>query len=154
VIAGSGLQRSFAIGGCVYQSSMRARDSRWYGSLGAYDPGFQMAQPSDPCGGLSRTVVQEGQIHFDDLAFARKWVGWTKNHNRHVAISSDGVLIGWTATPARQTLSVELWLMCFKGRPLRLGASGGLQIVGGGLRQCAQAEADAPRQTRLQYERR
>lgn len=66
IVAGYGFDRSYEFDGCTLNSKMHARSGRWFGALGIYDP----AGPSffrRECKGISRTVVEEAQIHFDVL---------------------------------------------------------------------------------------
>lgn len=122
VHAGRGLERTYKWDGCSLSSSMFARRSRWYGSLGAYDPAGRLG-PVDAlrdklraCKGISRTVVEEGQIHFDDEQAAEAWV------KRYSTISptvwtNDGLLAQWRIVPSRNQFSFDLWLICVQGHP-------------------------------------
>lgn len=122
VHAGRGLERTYKWDGCSLSSSMFARRSRWYGSLGAYDPAGRFG-PADAlrdklraCKGISRTLVEEGQLHFDDEQTAEAWI------KRYSTISptvwtSDGILAQWRIVPSRNQFSFGLWLICIQGHP-------------------------------------
>ena len=121
VQAGKGLERTYEWDGCSLSANMFARRSRWYGSLGAYDAAGRLGladalrDKSHACKGISRTVVQEGQIHFDDEQAAEEWI------RRYSAISrtvwtNDGLLAQWQVVPSRDQFSFDLWLICVQGR--------------------------------------
>lgn len=101
---------------CKLSSSLRERYKRWYGSLGAYDPGFSFGFWSSGCEGISRTVVSEGQIHFDDEKLAAEWIRRRPNFYT-TAWSKNGLLVSWALSPSRSQLSVDVWLMCLNGKP-------------------------------------
>lgn len=121
--AGKGLERSYEWDGCSLAANMVQRSHRWYGSLGIYDPAAQgiLGRLFDKtCKGISRTVVQEGQIHFADIESAQEWIQrrpkvWT------TVWTNDGLLVSWGTSPARVQINVDLWLVCINGqRPAQL----------------------------------
>ncbi|QFY41624.1 hypothetical protein F6R98_02450 [Candidatus Methylospira mobilis] len=81
VVAGSGLQRRYQWNGSGLDENMFARKQRWYGNLGMYDPaGRLLINPIAGYDGISRPVVEEGQIHFADEKAANAWIaGYTKD---------------------------------------------------------------------------
>ena len=77
VLAGSGIARKYEWNGCSLDSHMVPRTSRWYGSLGIYDPAPGDGSPFSTfrrCKGVSRMVVEEGQLHFADMEAAQAWI--------------------------------------------------------------------------------
>jgi len=133
VVAGSGIARTYEWGGCSLHARMQPRTSRWFGSLGIYDPAPRDLGPSTTrqCKGLSRTVVEEGQIHFADAAAASEWL------RRYAAArptvwSSDGLVVQWSTTPRGEQLSVDVWQLCIANRyPRQLSGAtdGSLEVT-------------------------
>ena len=130
IVTSPNFGRTYRWGGCTLNSHMAPRASRWFGSLGIYDPapaggGRRESESSDPnCHGISRTVVEEGQIHFASESAALTWL------NQYAKLpastwSEDGLVLSWNVTPSRAQLRVELWQICIAGhRPTSLaGAS-------------------------------
>jgi hypothetical protein len=133
IVAGKGLARQYQWDGCALDSQMHARTHRWFGSLGAYDPASRMGKADflkhPSCKGVSRTVVEEGQIHFSDLESAEEWIrrrskSWT------TVWTNDGLVVSWIVSPAQSEgvaiggFSLDLKLMCINGqRPSILAGS-------------------------------
>lgn len=160
VHAGKGLERTYEWDGCSLSSSVFARRSRWYGSLGAYDPAGRFG-PIDAlrdkfraCKGISRTVVEEGQIHFDDEQAAEAWI------KRYSTISTtvwtnDGLLAQWRIVPSRDQFSFDLWRICVRGLPpKKLGGAKDDAIKvfhkdgpSGALHECARVGAEVVAET-------
>lgn len=122
ISAGKGHDRVYEYDRCVLKSrGMMARYERWFGSLGIYDPAGQSTLFYAPtgCKGLSRTVVQEGQIHFDNMQFANAWIRRQEMATRRsgeTVWSNNGLLVSWNAVPDRRQLNVDVWLICINGR--------------------------------------
>lgn len=78
------------------------------------------------CQGITRPVVEEGQIHFVDLESAETWIA---RHSYFLddskVLTNDGLLIRWAINPQRSQMAVDLWQICIRGeRPTKLkGAS-------------------------------
>lgn len=160
VRSGKGFDRTYEWDSCTLKSNMGARTQRWFGSMGIYDPapsfGFSFAPRS--CAGISRTVVQEGQIHFDDRRFAYEWIRRQPSSYKTVW-TNDGLLVSWTTVPGRTQLNVDVWLMCINGRrPTQLdGATDSAITVttnpsGKGIYDCAAVGKDVVDQTRTQLD--
>lgn len=148
IVAGSGIARAYKWGDCSLQAHMLTRSARWFGSMGIYDPAPASLGTSSTrqCEGISRTVVEEGQLHFVDDAVAREWLGrYSKTHA--TAWTSDGLVVRWGVVPRREQLNVEVWQLCIAGHyPAQLpGAkAGAVQLdpstgtgAGSGRRACA-----------------
>lgn len=162
VVAGSGMTRTYKWGGCSLDARMRPRPSRWFGSLGIYDsapsnPGFSTTRQ---CQGISRTVVEEGQIHFDDAAAASEWL------RRYAAVrptvwSSDGLVVQWSTTPGRDQLSVDVWQVCVASQyPTQLSGAkdSALQVtrlagVGPSRHACVSVTAGVVAETHAAWQR-
>lgn len=158
VIAGKGFDRTYAWNGCKLKSSMGARKQRWFGSMGIYDPAPSFGLSIGGCSGISRTVVGEGQIHFDDMQFVLKWIERRPKSHKTVW-TNDGLLVSWNIIPGRQQLNVDIWLMCVNGkRPKQLvGANDSAVTIsptstGISIHECAQVGQDVIDQTRAQLE--
>lgn len=115
VVAGSGLARTYEWDGCSLKARMLPRGTaRWFGSLGIYDPApsdHGVALLARQCKGISRTVVQEGQIHFADAVAAQDWLR-RYAQVRPTVWSRDGVVVRWFTSPAREQLNVDVWQVC------------------------------------------
>lgn len=161
IVAGGGLDRRYEFDGCSLKSHMGARGGRWMGSMGIYDP----AGPGSSffsCKGISRTVVEEGQIHFDDMSFADEWIRRQQRaagKTGHVVWASNGLLVSWNTVPNRLQLNVDVWRMCFHAaHPTKWdGATDGAIRVQGNqsgqtIRDCAVVGKDVIDQTRKDWE--
>lgn len=158
VTSGKGFERTYEWERCKLKSDMVARKKRWYGSMGIYDAAPSFGLSTGGCSGISRTVVGEGQIHFDDLQFAQKWIERHPKSYKTVW-TNDGLLVSWNIVPGRQQLSVDVWLMCINGkRPKLLAGSNDSAITvspsstGKSIYECAQVGQDVIDQTRSQLE--
>jgi hypothetical protein len=112
ITAGPGRKRSYTWEGATRSVVMDARSERWYGSLGLYYPG-----PGDhwkPHRGITRGVVEEGQQHFKTIAEAMRWI----REHRYLPLvyRNDGLAVGWSKTPERQQLNVEVWQIYVGGK--------------------------------------
>lgn len=165
VTAGKGFDRIYESDGCRLTSNMSARRTRWFGNLGIYDPasssGSSLFSPSG-CNGITRTVVEEGQVHFDDLQFAYEWI-----RRRQLGIgkagktvwTSDGLLVSWNTVPGRVQLNVYVLLMCINGRhpnSLEGATDSAIKVAanssGRPIHECAVVDKDVIDQTRKQME--
>jgi len=158
VTSGKGFDRTYEWERCKLKSDMVARKKRWYGSMGIYDAAPSFGLSTGGCSGISRTVVEEGQIHFNDLQFAQKWIERRPKSYKTVW-TNDGLLVSWNIVPGRRQLNVDVWLMCINGkRPKQLvGANDSAVTVspastGKSIHECAQVGQDVIDQTRSQLE--
>ena len=72
VRAGSGFTREYTWDGETRSVDLWPRDKRWYGSFGAYYPGPSSHWRSNH--GITRGVLEEGQMHFDSTEKAQSWL--------------------------------------------------------------------------------
>lgn len=81
--------------------------------------------PLAGCDGISRTVVEEGQIHFADELSAVEWLSRYKTIGGFNTVwSKDGLLVQWGVSPQRNQINVDLWQICIKGkRPVNLAGA-------------------------------
>jgi len=116
---------------------MMARSTRWYGALGIYDPAGRgplglLFGKLFGCNGISRTVVEEAQVHFTKNSAAERWIELQSKLPFETVWSNDGLLVQWGVSPSRQQLNVSVWQLCVAGlKPTQLrGASNeAIQVV-------------------------
>jgi hypothetical protein len=162
IIAGRNLSRRYEWNGCGLDADMRARGTRWFGSLGIYDPAPQFLGGifSRSCNGISRTVVQEAQIHFSNNASAEAWIS---RYSRvfPTTWTNDGLLVRWGMTPGRNQLSVDLWQICIAGVPptsLKGATDDAFRLVptegtDGARHSCTRVDPSIEAQTQENWER-
>lgn len=158
VTSGKRFDRTYEWDRCKLKSDMVARKQRWFGSMGIYDAAPSFGLSTGGCSGISRTVVEEGQIHFDDLQFALKWIERRPKSHKTVW-TNDGLIVSWNIVPGRRQLNVDVWLMCINGkRPKQLVGSNDSAITvspsstGKSIYECAQVGQEVIDQTRSQLE--
>jgi hypothetical protein len=110
------LQRSYFWHTCELGAELNPRRSRWYGSMGGYNAGASFGLSAGGCNGISRPVVGEGQIHFDNHETAEKWIKRQPDFFKKVW-NTDGLLVTWATIPERSQLNVDVWQMCLNGKP-------------------------------------
>jgi hypothetical protein len=158
ITAGANLVRTFAWKGCSLESHPSPRRSRWFGSMGVYDPAAYLGGPiTKQCDGIFRTVTQEGQIHFDDEEFLREWL--RRLPTRPTVLTNSGLVVSWDFVPSRRQLNVDLWLVCLNGKPATwLAESSDSSVTvkpsgdGRTLHKCVSVGPEVAVQTRKQYE--
>jgi hypothetical protein len=122
IVAGDGIERTYEFDHCTLKSHMSRRYGRWYGSLGLYDPAPSFGVglfPPTACNGITRTVVEEGQIHFNDMHFVDAWIRRqqsTIGNIGQVVWTNDGLLVSWAVVPGRYQLNVDVWLICINSQ--------------------------------------
>lgn len=77
------------------------------------------------CKGISRTVVEEAQLHFISLKGAEKWIAIRRKFQGHQTVwSNDGLFVQWSVSPSRSQIDVDVYQICVAGkRPLQLAVS-------------------------------
>jgi hypothetical protein len=135
IVAGKDLERAYQWDGCSLAANMSARSVRWFGSFGIYDPAgnFGTLRSLLPwflgCKGVSRTVVQEGQIHFEKKESAEQWISRYARTTPTVW-SNDGLVVQWAIKSSRDQISVDVWQICISGhRPIMLSGAQDQAIV-------------------------
>lgn len=164
VTAGKGFDRLYEFNGCKLRSNMHARGGRWFGANGIYDAagssGWSFFTPA-ACNGITRTVVEEAQIHFDDTQFAYEWLRRQQRgmgQDGKTVWTNDGLLVAWNTVPGRVQLNVDVYLMCINGRrPTHLDGATDSAIklvanLGQPIHQCALVGKDDINQGRKQME--
>lgn len=126
ITSGKGLKRCYTWEGATRCVEMEPRRERWYGSLGLYFPGPGSHWKEH--NGITRGVVEEGQQHFKTTDEALAWLRDRKY--MPLVYRSDGLVVGWGKTPAREQLNVEVWQIYVGGRkPKNLPGSQDDKIV-------------------------
>jgi hypothetical protein len=120
------LTRSYTWDGATRAVEMSPRATRWYGSLGLFNPGAGEHWRDNR--GITRCVTEEGQQHFKTVEEALKWI---KERQYHPFVyRDDGLLIGWHKTLPRKQLNVEVWQILIDGnRPKQLPGSRNDKII-------------------------
>lgn len=121
--------RIFSGTGWKKRSDLIARTTRWYGSLGLYDP----ASSSSPHG---RMLVDEGRLFFGSESEALRYLYVGSTHDRPV-FNNRGLVVGFhveSIPGGEPTRSVKLWQIYINGkRPTALkGADDSAIKVSGG----------------------
>ncbi|SRR5258708_7486191 len=114
--AGSGFRRYYTWDGETRWVDLWPRDTRWYGSFGAYYPGPGSHWRSNH--GITRGVLEEGQMHFDRMEDAQSWLA----SKPYAVYTHDGLVVDFRKTTgAGGTLGVDVWeILVRKQRPTRL----------------------------------
>lgn len=113
ITAGNGLLRSYTWEGATRSVEMGARRQRWMGSLGIAFPG-----PGDHWkehNGITRGVLEEGQMRFTTSAAALKWLedlgSWLP-----LVYRNDGLVVGFGKNLSRRQLNVQVWQIYINGK--------------------------------------
>jgi hypothetical protein len=110
--AGSGFRRDYIWDGETRSVDLWPRDKRWYGSLGAYYPGPGSHWKSNH--GITRGVLQEGQMHFDRVEDAQHWL----DSRRNAVYTHDGLVVDFRKNSGGGgTLGVDVWQILIRGEP-------------------------------------
>lgn len=114
VHADSHLKRTFSWGGASRSATMYERKEPWYGALGLYFPGT--GDHWDEHQGVTRGVLQE---QTRDFATTEEFGTWFKDMQKwyDAQCSPDGLVAGWSITPDRNALNVELWRVTIEEKP-------------------------------------
>lgn len=125
IIAGRGIDRRYEWGGCGLNASMSPRSSRWMGSMGIYDPAGRLFElPFLGCHGITRTVAEEGQLHFASEEAASAWLNRYRKSYTSTVWTSDGFVVAWDVDPERVQLGVSVYQLCIHGqRPAHLAGA-------------------------------
>lgn len=158
ISSANGLRRQYSWGNCSLSTTLIPRPARWYGLLGAYDPAPSLFPYFGRCNGISRPVVDEGQLYFDDPQLATEYLRW-KATVYDTAWSEDGLVVSWRFFPSSYQLSAGVVLLCLNGEPFQpfTPSKLGTPVVrenedGLGLRACNKATQQDVATTRDQLE--
>ena len=111
ILAGEGTERTFSGDGWEKRRSLIPRTTRWYGSLGLYDP----ADSSSPYG---RLLVDEGRLFFESESEALRYLYVGSDYSKPV-FNRRGLVVGFHIEPVgsgEPVRSVEVWQIYIKGR--------------------------------------
>ena len=135
ISAGPGTERTFSGDGWTKRRNLIPRDTRWYGSLGLYDPG----ESSSPYG---RLLADEGRLFFKSESEALRYL-YPGSDDMKPVFNNRGLVVGYHVEnipggePAR---SVEIWQIYINGqRPksMRGADDAAISIKGGTIPETA-----------------
>lgn len=117
IVAGNGTRRTYHGEGWEKSVLLVARTSRWYKSLGLYDP----AESYSPYG---RLLAEEGRLHFSTEAEAEGWIRARSLEanvgKERLIFTDDGLVLRYSmrAVPGSgvPTAQVDLWQIYVEGR--------------------------------------
>ncbi len=117
--AGVGFKRYYTWDSETRSVELEPRMERWDGSFGAYYPGPGSHWTSNH--GITRGVLQEGQMHFDNLPAAERWL----TQQLYAVYTHDGLVVDFRKNSGGGgTLNVSLWqILIRKRRPAQLRGS-------------------------------
>jgi len=125
ISAGDGMARTYEWGHCKLSADPCPRTERWFGIRGIYDPAPELVHLSKGCDGITRTVIQEGQIHFTNSALAEWWLQHYKEpHPTSTVWTSDGLVVQFGLVPGRYQINVNVIQVCIgEERPKSLAGA-------------------------------
>jgi hypothetical protein len=133
--AGNGTERSFSGDGWSKKRVLVPRSTRWYGSLGLYDP----AASHSPYG---RLLADEGRLFFESESEALRYLYVGSGHLKPV-FSSRGLVVGFHVAPGpdgEPTRHIVLWQIYIHGerpRALRGADDAAIKVEGGEIPEIA-----------------
>lgn len=156
IVAGSKLARKYKWRKCELDARMGARGSRWMGKLGIYDPAPSSGVASYfACEGISRTVVEEAQVHFENEAAAASWLArYARIYQKDTVWTNDGLVVGWAVVPGRDQLNVNVLQLCVGGQRTKSlpEASDAKVSIVGGRRPCTTVAPAVYEETRRTWD--
>ncbi len=141
ISAGHGTERRFSGKGWSKRRNLIPRDTRWYGSLGLYDP----AASASPYG---RLLADEGQLFFKSESEALRYLDAEGDYFKPV-FNNRGLVVGYhveNMPGGEPTRSVQVWQIYINGkRPISLpGADDTAVTIKGGVIPDTAAPHPAP----------
>lgn len=133
ITCGKGFERSYTWDGDTRTLLMWPRKTRWYGSLGMYNPGAciegELGQWKEH-DGIKRCVAEEGQRHFTNELDAVEWIHTRGDGKKLDYVYNDsGLVCGMDKQPPTLeerkktdfpgTLFVDLWQIYINGKKPR-----------------------------------
>jgi hypothetical protein len=117
--ANAGFRRDYTWNGETRSVDLWPRDQRWFGSFGAYYPGSESHWKANH--GITRGVLEEGQMHFDTVNAAQKWLA----SKPYAVYTHDGLVVDFRKNSgAGGTLLVDVWQILIRNqRPETLEGS-------------------------------
>ena len=142
-----GCSREFAGDNWLKKSNLIPRDTRWYGSLGLYDPA-----DSDTMNG--RLIVDEGRQFFASESEALRYFQRLSGYYGRLTYNNSGLLIAYKIIDVgggEPTRSLTIWQIYINGKKpssLRGAVDKNIEIAGGSIPDTA-----TPFQAKIGYER-
>ncbi len=114
------LTRKYTWEGASRSIRLTPRETRWQGSLGAYSPGEGEGWENHK--GITRAVLNEGQLNYASESEALKWLHLGMNHL--MVYRDDGLAVMWSKDLDRHQLNVDVWQILINGKkPTQLSGS-------------------------------
>ncbi len=141
ISAGPGAERTFSGKGWIKKSDLIPRTTRWYGSLGLYDP----AESDTPYG---RVLVDEGRLFFKSESEALKYLNAGSADFKPV-FNNHGLVVGYSVEniPGGEPVrSIQIWQIYVNGKvpnSMRGADDAAIAIKGGSIPEEATPH-DAP----------
>jgi hypothetical protein len=111
ITAGEGTERTFSGDGWSKNWHLIARNTRWYGSLGLYDPAASYSQHG-------RVLVDEGKQFFATESEALRYL-YSESRYFKLVFTSNGLVVGYhveTIAGGGPIRSVHVWQIYINGR--------------------------------------
>lgn len=112
--ADDSLKRTYSWEGASRSARLWPRKARWYGGLGAYYPGPGSHWAS--VNGVTRGVLEEGQMHFATLYEALKWLNMPWHKTAGAVYNDSGLFVLFLKSPGREQISVDVFQVYIGGR--------------------------------------
>jgi len=109
------LQRKYLWSNVSRIISLNARDIKWYGALGIYSSGTSSSSFLK-AGDVTRIVAQESMLNFDSLS---DFLKWEKESWVELVYNDEGYAGGWSISPNREQLNVDIWRIFINGKAPR-----------------------------------
>lgn len=116
VSAGNELLRIYSWEGASRSLTMLPRHKQWFGSKGIYYPG--PGEHWEDHNGVSRAVVEEGVLSFDDISEFKKWLKHEYQSYLDYVFLDDGRIGGWYIVRERKQLDCSVWKVNIAGESL------------------------------------
>jgi hypothetical protein len=142
-----GCSREFVGDNWSKNANLIPRDTRWYGSLGLYDP-------ADSFSMNSRLLVDEGRQFFSSESEALRYLQSLSGYYGRLTYNRSGLVIAYKVVDVgggEPTRSLEIWQFYINGKKpssLRGGVDKDIEISGGSIPDTA-----TPVQSKVGYER-
>lgn len=117
ITAGKGCRRYYTWEGATRYRDLLPRKERWYGSLGLYAPGISGEWKEHT--GITRGILEEGQLHFQNIEEYNTWINSYGNSAQINVISDDGLVLGWKKEYPYEppgALYVHVWQIFIDGK--------------------------------------
>ncbi len=127
IYADDELERTYTWDGSSRRVRLWPRNTRWYGSLGAYFPGVGSHWRSH--NGIVRGVLEEGQMHFDSKSEALSWLNNAWHKKAGSVYNDNGLFVLFFKSPDRKQINIDVFQILVNGKsPVTLSGSSNASI--------------------------